>query len=588
MVSTSRIPDVRHSIDDYEYDDANNVVIDLTAPDAELETIRELTPGELFEFRSAFLQPDVTQRGWQVLDSADGPYDILLRPGMGVQLQETADGHIHYFWIKKLVQDTAGAIFMQGMLIKRHRHVFYKYSERLGDALHAVLPLRKNDVAMQLKSTPDKLGTPLREECLELRSVDEVESEREIIFTNADPPKLYGPQPHWTHAEEYGVLTCRWKFTEEFEGKKPVGYQIARLDPAECDLNKGLPDLYWRREYGKVQSIDHAVLAVRAYTYADACAGAGGCIVGASDAGLTPVWAIDSWDVAINTLRENWYGLELEQIEIQDFANRQRTDNKYRVDVLHISFPCQGFSLLNRGVNPVRDAQNNDTTLCLGKMLTTYRPRILTLEQTTGILSSRQDQIYFRKLIDQITSSGYSVRWKVINMQNLGVSQARKRLMVVAACPGQELPPFPAATHGPEDGLKPHVSLGRAIAAIPPWATDHDVEAQKRNFAIRPLNRSEANVNLPHQHLITTAGAQFLLRDGGRLYAPTIRQNMRLQTFPDHYQITGTKTDAYKQIGNAVPCTFMKQIFREVGNTLEKSDREAREWLAETIDLTQT
>jgi len=587
--------------DQYEFDAVDeDAETDNPAPDDELEVIHELTPTQERDFRHALVQPNIARRGYRVLSSTIGPYDIFLKPEMGVQLRENADHHRHFFWIKKLLRDSVGTVTMRGMRLKRHQYIHYKLSEVTGKPRYPILPLDKNDLAMQLRSTPNRLGSPLHDECWETLSIKEVECEREIIFTNQTVDEFNYTKRGMTvkrngvwaqdlneEVEEHGVLVCRWKYVEEFDGTKPVAYQLVRLNYQECDVGWGVPDVSLRCMYGRA-STQIMPLLERVYAYGDACTGPGGCMIGADRAGLNVMWAIDDSQSAIDTLRLNWPRARILKMKIQDFVVTLFLNEDFTVDVLHISFPCQGFSLANPGSNPVRDAENNNTTLALGKMIQKCRPRVVTLEQTPGITSSVYDQFYYRKLLQSITDEGYSVRWRVLNMQENGVSQARKRLIVIAACPGQELPAYPQPTHGSGPGLQPIVTLGQAIASIPFGASRHEIEAHKRAYHARSSTSklTVADVNLPQKHLITCKGAQFLLVDGGQSYAPTIRQQMRLQTFPDDYEIAGTKTEACTQIGNAVPPVFMRQIDKEIIKTLKRSDGEAEQWNAETVDLT--
>lgn len=47
-----------------------------------------------------------------------------------------------------------------------------------------------------------------------------------------------------------------------------------------------------------------------------------------------------------------------------------------------------------------------------------------------------------------------------------------------------------------------------------------------------------------------------------------INEARKIQTFPDDYVFCGSKTNVYKQIGNAVPCEMAKTIATAVINYL--------------------
>ena len=50
---------------------------------------------------------------------------------------------------------------------------------------------------------------------------------------------------------------------------------------------------------------------------------------------------------------------------------------------------------------------------------------------------------------------------------------------------------------------------------------------------------------------------------------PTVRENARLQSFPDNFEILGTRGSQYKQIGNAVPPKLAKMIAEQLLTTVD-------------------
>lgn len=175
--------------------------------------------------------------------------------------------------------------------------------------------------------------------------------------------------------------------------------------------------------------------APAAYTFADVCCGAGGASHGAEMAGLQLRWALENDGPACDTFYLNFPGARLYRKRIEDVAQMQREGLK--IDLMHLSPPCQPFSPAHTTPNLEKDTANIAANMSIGYCLDKARPRIATLEQTSGLMSKgyvggRHNE-HWSKLIEQFTSRGYSVAWKIMDLVELGLPQHRKRLIMIAS-----------------------------------------------------------------------------------------------------------------------------------------------------------
>ena len=175
--------------------------------------------------------------------------------------------------------------------------------------------------------------------------------------------------------------------------------------------------------------------APAAYTFADVCCGAGGASHGAEIAGLKLRWALDNDGPACDTFYLNFPEARLYRKKIEDVAQMQRKGLK--IDIMHLSPPCQPFSPAHTTPNLEKDAANIAANMSIGYCLDKARPRIATLEQTSGLMSEgylggRHNE-HWSKIIEQFTSRGYSVAWKIMDLAELGLPQHRKRLIMIAS-----------------------------------------------------------------------------------------------------------------------------------------------------------
>ncbi|KAJ9603377.1 hypothetical protein H2200_012155 [Cladophialophora chaetospira] len=315
----------------------------------------------------------------------------------------------------------------------------------------------------------------------------------------------------------------------------------------------------------------------REYTFAEPFCGAGGPSLGAAEAGLRLMHAFDCDEEAMNTYRHEFQVgrpfLKAVTMDVADYIHMARNSPDYIVDVVHMSPPCQPFSGANANLNPEEDERNVETFRTVGILLKVHKPRFATLEESFG-LGSRNNLLHFRELVGFFTNHGFSVQWNMFNLARFGVPQNRKRLIFVAAAPGERLPNLPTVTHGDEPGLRPWVNIGDAINNIPTSATDHDIHhihlrRPRRNPAgrITPVSMTDRS-----NTVMTDGNSDRVHHPDNRIY--TIRELAALQTYPHDFEFFGTWGQKCTQIGNDVPPRFAEILYRDLITQIKAFDQE--------------
>jgi DNA (cytosine-5)-methyltransferase 1 len=167
---------------------------------------------------------------------------------------------------------------------------------------------------------------------------------------------------------------------------------------------------------------------VRRYTFGDAFCGAGGTSRGAKMAGLRVEWGFDFAVNPITSYQSNFFGAHAYHASVDLFTQLQ--DEDHQVDILHLSPPCQPFSAAHT-VPGKDDDMNEATFLGIAAIIKKAKPRVVTLEQTSGLIHRRD--FWFTAMIHMIVDLGFSVRWKMLNMADYGLAQGRRRLILIAS-----------------------------------------------------------------------------------------------------------------------------------------------------------
>ena len=163
------------------------------------------------------------------------------------------------------------------------------------------------------------------------------------------------------------------------------------------------------------------------YTFGDCFSGVGGMSRGAVSAGLRVKWAFDFNVPACQAYSLNFFGTLVYNVWADQFS-KSKGDRK--CDICHLSPPCQFFSDAHT-IQGKDDEMNTASLFAIFDLLEKAKPRIVTLEQTSGLI--RRHPLFFNAVINMFTSRGFSVRWKVMNCADFGLPQRRTRLFIIAS-----------------------------------------------------------------------------------------------------------------------------------------------------------
>ena len=345
------------------------------------------------------------------------------------------------------------------------------------------------------------------------------------------------------------------------------------------------------------------------YTCIDSFCGAGGLGLGLKRAGFDILLSFDIDKLCIDTIKRNqqYFCHQAIVADIVDMLNGNllKRCNLKRGDLFLLAGgpPCQGFSVQRRGSDT--DSRNG-LVLMYGKLINELYPRYFVMENVSGIAGKRGKTI-LQQLIEDVEQIGYYVHIALLDAQDYGVPQRRKRYIVVGERKdiGNNYEyPMPIGirrtvrdTIGdlpepPQDGTDyPGVSLHRR---------DH---LSDRNLQrIRAIKEGQGRDDLPDNLLANchkidssvigfrnvygrmawddvapTITARFDSFTRGKFGHPTqdrsisLREGALLQTFPIDFEFVGNKVDIARQIGNAVPPVMAECIGKSIIKSYEKT-----------------
>jgi DNA (cytosine-5)-methyltransferase 1 len=291
--------------------------------------------------------------------------------------------------------------------------------------------------------------------------------------------------------------------------------------------------------------------------------------------------------------------------------------------------PCQAYSLIGRHKIDFDNDKRLNLYLQYGKFLKEFRPKIFVFENVPGLLNVKSGK-FFENLKIYFKTIGYEIDYKILNAGDFGVLQNRKRVIIIGwqnklkfSFPDLQIVSHSYTTEEIFSNLSP-LKPGQAELAAKyvnrstSWLekfnlkneagfyTQHISRPHNQNdlkiyrFVIEKWNKENKRIkyiDIPEQlrtHKNTEAFSdRFKVVDGngishtivahiakdGHYYihpdinqcrSISVREAARIQSFPDDYFFEGSRTAAFRQIGNAIPLLLSLAIAEGIKKQLDR------------------
>lgn len=350
----------------------------------------------------------------------------------------------------------------------------------------------------------------------------------------------------------------------------------------------------------------------------DLFCGCGGLSKGFEDAGFNVVLGVDNDEPALETFRKNHQNSMAINLDLFNENAIKLIKDKLlgrEADVIVGGPPCQGFSLT--GTRNFDDDRNR-LYLAMIRIVNELQPKAFVIENVPGMATLYGGTVK-NEIISRFTQMGYSVKAQILCAADYGVPQMRKRLVFIGIKGKDVEVKFPKPMLSPDA----YITCEDALSDLP--SLDKNIGEEIQEYFQSPKTEYQEKMRAFSDHLYNHVGTRHtkevkeiisMVPDGGNYKdlpegvgesrkfneawtrynskkpsktidtghrnhfhykynrVPTVRENARLQSFRDDFVFCGTKTQQYRQVGNAVPPILGYQIASQIIMQIEGSSNE--------------
>jgi len=291
-------------------------------------------------------------------------------------------------------------------------------------------------------------------------------------------------------------------------------------------------------------------------TFVDLFCGIGGFHVAASNLGMECVFACDIDSEARHAYQHN-FGMHPHG-DITSIASKNIPDH----DLLCAGFPCQPFSIIGsrKGFSDPRGTLFFE----IARIIRDKKPKAVVLENVRQLATIDKGKT-LESILDTLRQLGYWVDYKILNALNFGVPQKRERILIVATQKDIQSFPWPhkkvtmkplrdilEKKPAPKHFVSDKIKRARLAAHTPETTPSIWHENKSGNISSYPYSCA----------LRAGASYNYLLVNGERRLTP--REMLRLQGYPDSFEIVCNDSQTRKQAGNSVPVPMIQAVLESL------------------------
>lgn len=352
------------------------------------------------------------------------------------------------------------------------------------------------------------------------------------------------------------------------------------------------------------------------YSAVDLFCGLGGLSLGLQASGINVLGGMDIWKDAVETYKFNLRHPctlgDITKLSAEKFLESINADAG-DIDIMAGGPPCQGFSTVGK-----RNESDPRNTLVFKYLeyVKFIKPHYIIIENVGGILISKNGTVV-SDMTKAFSKIGYHLKFKELIAANYGVPQLRKRVIFFGWREGLVEPEYP------EPFKKAYVTVKDAIFDLPELESGEIA----RDYIKSPVSQYQTRARKGSKKLYNHEAAnhprelveilKYIPDGGNRRHIPdhlqppsgfhnsyarlssnepaiavtsnmrkpssarcthptqnrglTVREGLRLQSFPDTFIVQGSRTSQYLQVGNAVPPLLAKELGNSILSALNKN-----------------